>query len=126
MTDPIAAVVQYLRSLPDLPPGCVTGDMNSREVGDTTVYVEHNGGFRILRDCEDRIDIWYEVYHSDREQAASLAFLVREKFFALSDLVVGDVYFLDYNELSMPDYEPDPSSREHAYSGEVSLFYQSA
>lgn len=127
MSDPIAAVIQFLRSLPDLPPGSVQGDMNAREVGDTTIYVEHNGGFRVLRDCEDRIDICYDVYDLDREKAANLAFLVREHMLRdFRDLEVGDLYFLAPSEISMPNYEPDASSREHMYTGEVSLYYTPA
>jgi hypothetical protein len=123
-TDPMKSIIQFLRGQSDLPPGSVTGDMNSREVGSTTVYVEPNGGFRMVRDCMDRIDVVYEVYDLDREKAADLAFLVRQHFLENApDTVSGDLYYLDTLEISMPDYEPDSSSREHVYSGEVSLFY---
>jgi hypothetical protein len=123
----MAAVVEFLRSLPDLPPGSVTGDMTSREVGDPTVYVDHNGGFRVVRDSMDRVDIIYEVYDLDREKAAQLAFLVREHFLMdLRTLTVGDLYFLDSEDRTLPEYEPDSASREHVYSGEVSLFYVAA
>ncbi|MEU5166794.1 hypothetical protein [Streptomyces mutomycini] len=123
-TDPMKAVVAFLRSLPDLPPGSVTGDMNAREVGTTTVYVEHNGGFRMVRDKMDRLDVVYEVYDLDREKAAELAFLVRDHFLeSAPNSVSGDLFFLDTLEISMPDYEPDAASREHVYCGEVSLFY---
>lgn len=125
--DPIAAIVEFLRSLSDLPQGSVTGDMTSREVETTTIYVEHNGGFRQVRDCMDRVDVAYEVYDLDREKAAELAFLVREHFLTgLQGVTVGNLYFLDSHETHMPDYEPDSSSREHMYSGEVSLFYVEA
>lgn len=124
MSDPIAAVVQYLRSLSDLPAGSVTGDMNARTVGDTTIYVEHSGGFRIVRDSMDRVDVAFEVYSLDREEAANLAFLVREHFLRdLRDVTVGSLHFLDAYGDVMPDYEPDSSSREHVYCGEVTLFY---
>jgi len=126
MNDPIKAVVLYLRSFPELSSVHVTGDMNTRQVGETTIYVEHNGGFRVLRDCEDRIDVVYEVYDLDRAKASQLAFDVRELLFQLCDVNTGGLYFLDYDEISMPDYEPDPASREHAYSGEVALFYTAA
>jgi hypothetical protein len=122
--DPVAAVVQFLRSVPELAPVSVTGDLTSRETGTTTVYVEHNGGFRLLRDCEDRADIYYEVYSLDREEAADLAFLVREALLEqLPGTVVGTAYVLDVEDSQMPDYEPDGSSREHVYCGEVSIFY---
>ncbi|MFD5069141.1 hypothetical protein ACFWNC_14585 [Streptomyces sp. NPDC058369] len=124
MSDPIAAVVQFLRSLPDLPTGSVTGDMNARTVGDTTIYVSHSGGFQVLRDSVDRIDIAFEVYAPDREEAADLAFLVRKHLLRdLRDVTVGSIYFLDADGDQIPDYEPDSSSREHVYCGEVTLFY---
>lgn len=127
MSDPIAAVVQFLRGLSDLPAGCVTGDMNSREVGDTTVYVESNGGFRMVRDLMDRIDVSYEIYDLDRENASTLAFLVRDHFLEeLQGVSVGGLYFLDSADIRIPDYEPDSNSREHVYCGEVSLFYVQA
>jgi len=126
MTDPIAAIVTYLRGLPELSSVRVTGDMNTREVGETTVYVEPTGGFRVLRDCEDRIDISYEVYAAERQDAVQLAFDLRELLFRLRDVEAGGLYFLDCYELSMPDYEPDPASREHVYSGEVACYYTAA
>lgn len=126
MTDPIASVIQFLRGIPDLATVKVTGDLNSREVGDTTVYVDHNGGFRVLRDCEDRIDIAIEVYDLDREKAAQLAFNVRDYLFTLRDVTVGGIYFLDAHGDLIPSYEPDSNSREHMYSGEVTLYYVAA
>lgn len=127
MSAPMPAIVQFLRSLSDLPPGSVKGDMTDREVGQTTIYVEHNGGIRMVRDCMDRIDVVYEVYSLDREQAEALAFEVREHFLSgLQNLTVGSLHFLDSEDLQMPDYEPDSSSREHVYSGEVALFYTPA
>jgi len=126
MTDPVAAVVTYLRGLSDLSSVHVTGDMNTREVGETTIYLEPTGGFRVLRDCEDRIDIAYEVYAAARDAAVQLAFDLRELLFRLRTVEVGGLYFLDCYELSMPDYEPDPASREHVYSGEVSFYYTAA
>lgn len=124
MSDPMKSIVLFLRSLPELPPGSVTGDLKTREVGSTTIYVEHNGGFRMVRDRMDRIDLVYEVYSLDREEAAELAFLLRDLLLSEApNAVSGDHFFLDCLEISMPDYEPDAASREHVYSGEISLFY---
>ncbi|KQX43536.1 hypothetical protein ASD97_26060 [Streptomyces sp. Root63] len=121
------AIVLFLRSLSELPPGSVTGDMTTREVGSTTIYVEHNGGFRMVRDCMDRIDVVYEVYSLDREEAAELAFLLRDLILRRApNTTSGDLFFLDTNEISLPDYEPDAASREHVYCGEFSLFYVEA
>lgn len=125
--DPMPSVVRFLRNHLDLPSRNVTGDMNSRQVGELTVYVEHNGGFRMTRDCMDRVDVIYEVYGSDREEVADMAFLVSEHFLErLPDTLVGDHYFLDSSEIDMPDYDPDAASREHVYCGEVALFYVAA
>ncbi|MFJ6010212.1 hypothetical protein ACIQHZ_31505 [Streptomyces halstedii] len=121
------AIVAFLRSLPDIPSGSATGDMNGRQVGNITVYVEHNGGFRMVRDRMDRIDVIYEVYAPDREVAAGLAFLVRGHFLETAPATESkDLFFLDTQEINMPEYEPDSTSREHMYSGEVSLFYVDA
>jgi hypothetical protein len=126
--DPIASVIQFLRGLPDLPPGSVIGDMNAREVGDTTIYVEHDGGYEVMRDCLDRVFVVYEVYDLDREKAADLAFLVRRHLLrGLRDgVTVGDLYFNDSHDEELPDYEPDSNSREHVYCGTVSLYYTEA
>ncbi|MFE8916878.1 hypothetical protein [Streptomyces globisporus] len=127
MSDPMKSIVLFLRSLPELPSGSVTGDMKTREVGSTTIYVEHNGGFRMVRDCMDRIDVIYEVYSLDREEAAELSFLLRDLLLRKApNTASGDHLFLDCLEISMPDYEPDAASREHVYTGEVSLFYVDA
>ncbi|MFD5308314.1 hypothetical protein [Streptomyces ardesiacus] len=124
MNDPIASVVAFLRSLPDLPPGSVTGDMNAREVGDPTVYVEPAGGYMALRDSMSRIYVYYECYDTDKEKAAERAFLVRRHLLrGLRDITVGGLYFLDSRDEEMPRYDPDSASREHVYAGEVSLFY---
>jgi len=127
--DPIACVVSYLRSQPDLYQVVVTGDMGAREVGDTTVYVEHDGGYRRDRDAEvDRVYVAYEVYSLDREEAAELSFKVRNLLLRglRNGVTVGDLYFLDSRDEEMPDYEPDDTSREHAYCGVVSFYYQQA
>ncbi|MEU0159021.1 hypothetical protein ABZ154_09315 [Streptomyces sp. NPDC006261] len=118
------SIVQALRGLVDIPSSSVTGDMTTREVGTTTLYVEHNGGFRMVRDRMDRVDVVYEAYATDREEAARLAYSARDHFLRnFPDLVSGELHFLDTLEISSPDYEPDAASREHVYSGEVSLFY---
>lgn len=125
MSDPIASVIQFLRSLPDLPPGSVIGDMNAREVGDTSIYVEHDGGYQVMRDVLDRIFVAYEVYSLDREEAANLAFLVRKKLLRglRNGVTVEDLYFNDSHDEELPNYEPDANSREHVYCGTVSLYY---
>lgn len=121
--DPMKSVVAFLRSLPDLPTGSVTGDMNTREVGDTTVYVYVEDGYRFLRDVGDRVYISYEVYSLDREEAAELSLVVRKHLLeGLRDVTVGDLYFLDSHDEEYPNYEPDASSREHVYCGVVSLY----
>ncbi|MEU0952794.1 hypothetical protein ABZ353_10690 [Streptomyces niveus] len=123
-TDPMKAIISFLRG-GTVPPGTVvTGDMKAREVGDPTVYVESNGGFRMVRDCMDRIDVVYEVRHLDREAAAGLAFLVRAYLLDEAPNTESlDLFFLDALEIGMPEYDPDSASREHVYCGEVSLFY---
>lgn len=121
--DPMKSVVQFLRSLSDLPPGSVTGDMKSREVGDTTIYVYLEDGYRVVRDVMDRIYVAYEVYDLDREVAAELSLVVRGHFLrGLRAVTVGDHYFLDARDEEYPNYEPDDSSREHVYCGVVSLY----
>jgi hypothetical protein len=121
------SVVSFLRSLPDLPPGSVVGDMNSREVGDTTIYVYLDAGYRFLRDVGDRIYVAYEVYNLDREEAAELSLVVRDHMLkGLRAVTVGDHYFLDALDEEIPNYEPDDSSREHVYCGVVSLYVVAA
>lgn len=121
--DPMKSVVQFLRSVPEIPQGIVTGDMNSRMVGDTTVYVVLEDGYRAVRDVLDRIYVAYEVYSLDREEAAELSLVVRKNFLeGLRSVTVGDHYFLDARDEEYPNYEPDDSSREHVYCGVVSLY----
>lgn len=125
MTDPIEAVVTFLRTFSDIP--YVTGDMSSREVGQVTVYVEPNGGFRMLRDSEDRMDIVYEAYSLDREEAFTLALRVRDYFLGnLPDSTSAGCYILDVGDVDTPRYDPDPQSREHCYSGEIWMCYVAA
>lgn len=121
--DPMKSVIQFLRSLPDLPEGSVTGDLNSREVGDTSIYVYLEDGYRALRDVLDRVYIAYEVYSLDREEAAELSLVVRKNLLSrLRAVAVGDYYALDCLDEEYPNYEPDSSSREHVYCGVVSLY----
>jgi hypothetical protein len=125
--DPMKSVVQFLRRLPDLPEGSVTGDMNTREVGDTTVYVVLEDGYQVVRDSMDRIYVAYEVYSLDREEAAELSLVVRKNLLrGLRAVTEGDLYFLDCHDEEYPHYEPDSSSREHVYCGVVSLYYVEA
>ena len=122
--DPVTVVYDYCQTLPEPIASAVTGDLTSRSAGDTTIYLYHSGGFRLVRDRMDRADIEYEVYHQERYQAASLAYLVREYLLeSLPGLMVGDVQVLDVGEVRSPVYLPDDTSREHAYNGEVSVFF---
>ncbi|WP_395759476.1 hypothetical protein OIE82_27120 [Streptomyces althioticus] len=125
--DPMSAIVAFLRSVPEIPAGSVTGDMNAREVGITTVYVYIEEGYQVVRDAMDRIYVAFEVYSLDREEAAELSLVVRKHLLqGLRHVTVGDIYFLDAHDEEYPNYEPDASSREHVYSGVVSLYHQSA
>lgn len=120
--DPTASVVEYLRTFPDLPRA--TGDLNARTVGDPTLYIFSTGGFRMLRESMDRTDIKYEVYNQDREAAAAMALQVRKYLLSsLPGVVAGNAYVLDVGEVNQPYYDPDPTSREHVYCGEIALFY---
>ncbi|MGK5496390.1 hypothetical protein [Streptomyces sp. URMC 125] len=122
--DPVKVLVEFLRSQPDIPEGSPTGDMNTREAGDTTIYLEPSGGFRVVRDRMDRWDIEYDVYHMDREACVNLALTVRETLLErLPNSVVGEAYVLDTDEIAAPSYYPDDTSREHMYGGEVSVFF---
>ncbi|MFE9455980.1 hypothetical protein [Streptomyces californicus] len=122
--DPVDLVWKYLKALKDIPEDAPTGDLVGREAGDTTIYLNHSGGFRMVRDRMDRADIEYDVYDQDRAQAADLAHTCREHF--LEDLpgqVIGDVQILDVAEISSPRYFPDSTSREHVYGGEITVFF---
>jgi hypothetical protein len=125
--DPIPLVVEYLQSCPGIPADAPTGTLIGRESGDTTLYVLHSGGYRVVRDAMDKADIWYDAYHKDRASAAGLAYLTRE--FLLEDLpgkVINGVQILDVREISSPRYIPDDVSLEDVYGGEVSIFYVEA
>ena len=125
--DPIEFLVSYLRSDPDIPEDSPTGDMTEHATGDTTVYLEHSGGFRVVRDSMDRADVEYSVYSLDRKECVDLALLVREKLLEeLPGKTVGGALVLNVEDIALPSYYPDDSSREHMYGGEVAVFYTSA
>lgn len=125
--DPIEFLVSFLNSLPEIPEDSVTGDLTQHVTGETAVYLEHMGGFRVVRNRMDRVDIEYDVYALDRKEAVDLALLVREKLLEeLPDTVVGGALVLDVDEIDSPKYDPDDSSREHVYCGQVAVFYTAA
>ncbi|MFD7605155.1 hypothetical protein ACFWAN_32530 [Streptomyces mirabilis] len=85
------------------------------------------GGFRVVRDTMDRVDVEYAAYSTDRKEAVDLALLVREKFLEdLPDTPVGGAHVLDVTEIDSPKYDPDESSREHVYCGQVAVFFTTA
>lgn len=125
--DPVVVVVEYLHSLPDFPAGSVTGDLVGWNPEGLTVYVQHSGGFRMVRDRMDRADIEYDVYHPDRGEAVRMAYRVRRYLLeSLRASTVGNAEVLDVTEIQSPQYYPDPTSRSHMYGGEVSVFYVEA
>ncbi|MEU9404774.1 hypothetical protein AB0E08_03575 [Streptomyces sp. NPDC048281] len=125
--DPIEFLVTYLDSVPEIPDGSVLGDLNNHVTGDTSVYLEHMGGFRVVRDRMDRIDVEYAAYSMDRKEAVDLAHLVREQFLEdLPNTAVGGALVLNVEEIDSPKYDPDDSSREHVYCGQVAVFYTAA
>ncbi|MCY0962737.1 hypothetical protein [Streptomyces sp. H27-H5] len=120
-------LVTYLRSLPEMPAGSVRGDMTEHVAGDTTVYLEHSGGYRVVRDAEDRADIEYSVYSLDRKACIDLAMSVREKLLEeLPGMAVAGALVLDVEDIAIPSYFPDDSSREHMYGGEIAVFLTAA
>ncbi|MFG2228029.1 hypothetical protein [Streptomyces sp. NPDC048644] len=122
--DPIAFLVQHLRGRLKLPPGAVTGDLVGRNPGDVTVYLEHSGGFRIVRNRADRADVEYSAIGPDREKAAGLAYEVREALLEeLPGAELDGVLVLDVAEVDSPKYLPDSTSREHCYVAEVAVSY---
>lgn len=124
--DPVEVLVTFLRSLPGIPSGVVTGAMTEHATGDTTVYLEHSGGYRMVRDRMDRADIEYSVYAVDRKECVDLALQVREKLLeVLPGQAVGGALVLDVDDIAAPSYYPDDQSREHMYGGEVAVFYTS-
>ncbi|MEU8948778.1 hypothetical protein [Streptomyces sp. NPDC048489] len=125
--DPIPLVVAFLRAQPDIPAEAVTGTFTDRTAGDTTVYVLHSGGRRMVRDRMDRVDIVYDVYGKDRSAAAYLAFRVRARLLEdLPDSVVSGHVVLDVEELDSPAWNPDQQSDEPAFTGEVAIFFTAA
>ncbi|MFE9660316.1 hypothetical protein [Streptomyces sp. NPDC005955] len=122
--DPIEILITFLTSTPGIPPGAVLGDLRNHATGNTVVYLEHMGGFRMVRDRMDRCDVEYAAYSIDRKAAVDLALLVRERFLeGLPGASVGDALVLDVEEIDSPRYDPDESSREHVYCGQVAFFY---
>ncbi|MFE9442495.1 hypothetical protein ACFYO2_26615 [Streptomyces sp. NPDC006602] len=125
--DPIEFLATYLDSVPDIPDGSVLGDLTNHVTGETAIYLEHMGGFRVVRDSMDRVDVEYAAYSMDRKEAVDLALLVRERFLeALPNTSVGGVLVLDVEEIDSPKYDPDDSSREHVYCGQVAVFFTAA
>ncbi|MFJ3634634.1 hypothetical protein [Streptomyces sp. NPDC090112] len=125
--DPIEVLVSYLDSQADIPTGSVIGDMTQHVTGETAVYLESMGGFRVVRNRMDRADIEYDVYSLDRKTAVDLALLVRERLLEhLPDSIVSGALVLDVEEIDSPKYDPDESSREHVYCGQVAVFYTAA
>ncbi|MFG3582564.1 hypothetical protein [Streptomyces sp. NPDC047990] len=125
--DPIPLVVSFLRTQAGIPADAVTGTLDDRSVGDTTIYVFHSGGFRMVRDRMDRADILYDVYGKDRESAAALAYQVRARLLEdMRETVVSGHAILDVTETSSPRWNPDQQSDEPAFTGEVAIFYTAA
>lgn len=124
--DPVSVVFRFLKAQKELT-DLVTGDLVGREPSQTTIYIEHAGGFRSIRGCLDRADITYQVYAPDRQEAAELAYAVREFLLeALPGRQVDSSLVLDVTEGISPRYFPDTTSREHTYQGEVTLFITAA
>ncbi|MGK5626998.1 hypothetical protein [Streptomyces sp. URMC 123] len=124
--DPVSVVFAFLSAREDLA-GLMTGDLVGREPDETTVYLEHAGGFRAVRTRMDRADIMYRVYAKDRSTAAELAYVVREALLEeLPGRAVGEALVLDVADGISPRYFPDTISREHTYQGEVTLFLTEA
>ncbi|MEU3351294.1 hypothetical protein [Streptomyces sp. NPDC037389] len=122
--DPVTVVVEFLRAVPGLSAQYVTGDHVGHQAGEPMIYLEHSGGFRIVRDRLDRADITVDIYHEDRKAAVDLAYRCREALLEeLPGLVIGGAEVLDVGEISAPRYDPDAVSREHRYSAEVAVFF---
>lgn len=125
--DPVEFLATFLSDKEGIPVDSVTGDMTEHVAGDVTIYLEHSGGFRVIRDSMDRADIEYNVYSLDRKECVDLALLVREHLLEiLPGKAVGGALVLDVEDISLPSYYPDDSSREHMYGGEVTVFYTNA
>lgn len=126
--DPVDVLVRWLREQDGIPSTAPTGDLVGRETGDTTILLAESGGFRAIRDRMDRVDIEYDVRHTDRGECKRLALLCRKLL--LEELAatksVGGIEVLDVEDISRPQYYPDSTSREHVYGGEVVVFYVDA
>lgn len=121
--DPIPLLVSYLRSIPEIPSGSVTGTLVGRSVGETTIYLVQSGGYRTQRDRLDRLYVLYDVYAGSPAEAGALAFTVREYLLEqLPGQSVNGVLVLDVHEEAAPSWHPDMQSLEPAYSGEVCLY----
>lgn len=125
--DPVEVLVTFLRAHPEIPQVHVTGDLTEHTAGQTCVYLEVSGGFRVVRDAEDCAHVEYDVYDLDRKTCYDLALLVREKLLEeLPNREVGHGLVLDVVDVAQPTYYPDKSSREHMYGGEVAVYYTTA
>ncbi|MYR95459.1 MULTISPECIES: hypothetical protein [unclassified Streptomyces] len=122
--DPIDFLVTFLRAQPGIPGTAPKGDLTNHAYGDTTVYLEPSGGFRMVRDRMDRVDIEYDVYSLNRKACIDLALTVREALLEiLPNKTVDGALVLDTEDIQFPTYYPDKTSREHVYGGEVSVFF---
>ncbi|MEU4920270.1 hypothetical protein AB0G29_13025 [Streptomyces parvus] len=122
--DPVDFLVAFLRTQPGIPGTAPKGDLTNHTYGDTTVYLEPSGGFRMVRDRMDRVDIEYDVYSLDRKACVDLALTVREALLeALPNKTVDGALVLDVEDIQFPTYYPDKTSREHVYGGELSVFF---
>ncbi|MFI1530048.1 hypothetical protein [Streptomyces griseus] len=122
-SDPIPLLVSYLRSIPEIPTGAVTGTLVGRSVGETTIYLMQSGGYRSRRDRVDRMYIVYDVYGQSPAEAGALAYTVREYLLEqLPGQSLKGVLVLDVREEDAPSWHPDRQSLEPAYSGEVSVY----
>ncbi|XMN06951.1 hypothetical protein ACK8N7_13315 [Streptomyces griseobrunneus] len=122
--DPIDFLVAFLRAQPGIPGTAPKGDLTNHTHGDTTVYLEPSGGFRMVRDRMDRVDIEYDVYSLDRKACIDLALTVREALLeVLPNKTVDGALVLDVEDIQFPTYYPDKTSREHVYGGELSVFF---
>jgi hypothetical protein len=125
--DPVEFLVTFLRNHPEIPTGAPIGDMTEHVTGDTCIYLETSGGYRVVRDAEDCAHVEYDVYSLDRKDCIDLALLVREKLLEeLPGTAVAGAEVLDVRDIALPRYYPDDSSREHMYGGEVEVYFTSA
>ncbi|MFD0384456.1 hypothetical protein ACFQ2B_26120 [Streptomyces stramineus] len=71
------------------------------------IYIEHSGGFRMVRDRMDRADIVISVRHEDRKHAVDLAYRCRAALLEeLPGRVVAGAEVLDVEEISSPAMSP--------------------